>query len=149
MTSHTVCFKWSTFHHSKRTSLTCPSLPPPSWPISAWIGPLYECIYGEVYSGRSEDADVCDSLSSCRKQRKPQREVMQTAYSQWWFTKAVEKSTQTIPSLKDQLMIMCTSFFLLFFSTEKNLSLTDFVCVSQVKNITYILYQLQFEVKLL
>lgn len=39
----------------------------------SWMVPLYECIHGEVYDRRSEDADVWDSLSSCRKQRKPQR----------------------------------------------------------------------------
>lgn len=36
----------------------------------AWMVPLHECIYGEVYSRRSEDVDVWDLLNSCGKQRK-------------------------------------------------------------------------------
>lgn len=38
-----------------------------------WCHFMNAHIFGEVCSWRSEDADVWDSLSSCRKRRKPQK----------------------------------------------------------------------------
>lgn len=68
-----VCFKWS--NCLKLTeALTSPFPPSVMADIRhEWCHFMNACIFGEVCSWRSEDADVWDSLSSCRKRRKPQK----------------------------------------------------------------------------
>lgn len=116
-------------------------------PYQAWMVPLYECIHGEVHSRRSEDADVWDSLSSCRKQSKPQKGSNAVGI----IAQMIHKHRLFHHHWEINFQLCKTIFSLIVFAApgksaytyyihiqrsliQKNLSQLEFVCVSQVGN---------------